>query len=135
MGCALSWRMKAKKLEDLLIYQRALEGAALVSALLDRPAFGRNCDVRDQLSQSSGKIPGHIGEGFGQLTDKHFAHYLGIAHGSAQETRGHLTVARQKRCISKHEEIELSGLYEDLSAMLRAFIRHLRKSGFRDRWL
>ena len=90
--------MKAKKLEDLQIYQKALEGNAAVSP------------------------PGHIAEGFGQLTDKHFAHYLGIARGSAQETRGHLASALGKERISVDDESRVSDLYRDLCNMLTAFI-------------
>jgi len=64
--------MKANKLEDLLIYQKALEGIDAVSSFLGRPGFSRDFDLHKQLSESCGKIPGHIGEGFGQGTDRHF---------------------------------------------------------------
>ena len=94
----------------------------------------KDFDLHRQLSESSGKIPGHIGEGFGQLTDRHFAHYLGIARGSALETRGHLATAHQKTYISRDEEIRVSGLYQDLADMLAAFIAYLRRSDCRDRW-
>jgi four helix bundle protein len=94
MSRALSDGMRAQKLEDLLIYTKALEGIDAVCAILRRPKLINDFDLHRQLSESSGKIPGHIGEGFGQLTDRHFAHYLGIARGSALETRGHLATAR-----------------------------------------
>ena len=126
--------MKAKKLEDLLVYQKALQGVAEVSALLERPAFGRNFELKDQLSGSSEGIPGHIAEGYGQLTDRHFARYLGIARGSAKETCGHLAVAHAKNCISREELIHVAGLYEDLAVMLTSFIAYLRRSNYNDRW-
>jgi four helix bundle protein len=75
-----------------------------------------------------------MAEGFGQLTDKHFAHYLGIAPGSAQETRGHLACCATKEHISSEDERRVSGIYQDLGKMLTAFISHLRESDFRDRW-
>ena len=96
--------MKAKKLEDLQIYQKALEGIAAVSPLLQQLRDRKDFELHNQLSESSGNIPGHIAEGFGQLTDKHFAHYLGIARGSAQETRGHLASALEKEHISADDE-------------------------------
>ncbi len=92
--------MRAKKLEDLQVYTKALEGIAAVSPILQRLTVRKDFDLHDQLAESSGNIPGHIAEGFGQLSDKHFAHYLGIARGSAQETRGHLATALQKEHIS-----------------------------------
>jgi four helix bundle protein len=133
MRRALQRRMRAEKLEDLLIYTKALEGIVEVSALLARPAFSTDFDLHKQLSESSGKIPGHIGEGFGQGTDRHFAHYLGIARGSALETRGHLAAALQRSYISRDEEIRVSGLYQDLADMLSAFIAHLRRSNRKNR--
>lgn len=94
----------------------------------------RDFDLHKQLSESTGKIPGPIGEGFGQGTDRHFAHYLVIARGSALETRGHLATAQQREYISRDEEIAVSGLYQDLADMLSGFIAYLRRSDRRDRW-
>jgi len=134
MDCALRGGMRADKLEDLLIYTKALEGISAVSPLLKRPKLIRDFHLHKQLSESIGKIPGHIGEGFGQGTDRHFAHYLAIARGSALETRGHLATAREKEYISRDEEIAVSGLYQDLADMLRGFIAYLRRSNRKDRW-
>jgi four helix bundle protein len=133
MTRALTVRMRAEKLEDLLIYTKALEGIDAVSPLLMRPKLIRDFDLHKQLSESTGKIPGHIGEGFGQGTDRHFAHYLVIARGSALETRGHLATARHREHISRDEEIAVSGLYQDLADMLRGFIAYLRRSDRKDR--
>ena len=71
---------------------------------------------------------------FGQATDRHFAHYLAIARGSALETRGHLATALKRKYISRDEEIVVSGLYQDLADMLRGLIAYLRRSDRRDRW-
>ena len=126
--------MKAKNLEDLQIYRKALEGIEAVSPLLRKVRDRKDFDLHGQLSDSSGNIPGHIAEGFGQLTDKHFAHYLGIARGSAQETRGHLACCVKKDHISSEDERRVSAIYGDLARMLTAFIKYLRGSDFRDRW-
>jgi four helix bundle protein len=125
--------MRAGKLEDLLVYTKALEGIDAIAPLLRRPKLSKDCDLHRQLFKSSGNIPGHIGEGFGQLTDRHFAHYLAIARGSVLETRAHLATARQRTYISRDEEIQVSGLYQDLADMLTAFIAYLRRSDRRDR--
>ena len=129
----LAHGMHAEKLEDLLVYTKALEGIDAVSSLLNKPKLIKDFDLHQQLSESTGNIPGHIGEGFGQRTDRHFAHYLGIARGSALETRGHLATARQRDYISIEEEIAISGLYQDLADMLAGFIAYLRRSDRKDR--
>ena len=134
MRNAQAFGMRAKILEDLHVYRKALEGIAAVSPILQQLTVRKDFDLHDQLAESSGNIPGHIAEGFGLLTDKHFAHYLGIARGSAQETRGHLATALQKEHISEDDEKRVSALYRDLCNMLTAFIEYLRRSDFRDRW-
>jgi four helix bundle protein len=68
------------------------------------------------------------------LTDRHFAKYLGIARGSAKETRGHLAVAHRKDYITNDDLVRVSGLYEDLSAMLTSLIGYLWRSDYNDRW-
>ena len=112
--CAQTIAMKARKLEDLLIYQRALEGIDAVSPILHELQRCKDFERHKQLSESSGNIPGHIGEGYGQGTDRQFAHYLCIARGSAQETRGHIA----NRC-SQH----MSPFAQMMRPTLRAFIR------------
>jgi four helix bundle protein len=126
--------MKAKKLEELHVYNKALEGIRVVSPLLKKIEARKDFKLHDQLSDSSGNIPGHIAEGFGQSTDRHFARYLAIARGSAQETRGHLAAALVKEHISREEQSQASSLYLDLSNMLTTFIEYLRRSVYDDRW-
>jgi four helix bundle protein len=126
--------MNAEKLEDLQVYQRALEGIAAVSPILNELLRCKDFDRHKQLSESTGNIPGHIGEGFGQGTDRQFASYLCIARGSAQESRGHIETARRKySSIRAEDAIRASGLYQDLTDMLTAFIDYLRRSDRRRR--
>ena len=134
MSRASTWGMKARKLEDLQVYNKAIEGIRAVSPLLKKIEARKDFELHGQLSNSSGNIPGHIAEGFGQSTDRHFARYLAIARGSAQETRGHLAAALVKEHISREDESEASGLYLDLCNMLTSLIGYLRRSDYHDRW-
>ena len=125
--------MKAKKLEELQVYNKALEGIRAVSPLLKKIEARKDFKLHDQLSDSSGNIPGHIAEGFGQSTDRHFARYLAIARGSAQETRGHLAAALVKEHISREEQSQAS-FDLDLSTCSQPSLRYLRRSDHDDRW-
>jgi four helix bundle protein len=62
--------MKAKNLSDVLVYKKAVEAAAEVSAYLKRPAFRKDYDLSDQLLRSSRRVAALIAEGFGQITDR-----------------------------------------------------------------
>jgi four helix bundle protein len=102
--------MNAEKLEDLLIYHRALEGIDAVSPILKELARCQDFELHKQLSESTGNIPAHIAEGFGQGTDRQFANYLCIARGSAQQSRGHIETARRKfPSIRADDAIHASG--------------------------
>src|SRR5213593_739608 len=117
----------AGSVEDLLVYQKSLAAAVAISAIIERPAFRRFPELRAQLADSSGAVPAHIREGYGQKPDRHFAHYLFIARGEAQEVIAHLTVAHGRKCISGDELTEHSGQYGEITKMLGGLIRHLHR--------
>ena len=117
----------AATVEDLVVYQKALAASTAISAIIERAAFGRYPELRQQLANASAAVPVHIIEGYGQKTDRHFAHYLFISRGEAQEVRGHLAVAHDRRCISADELREHSAKYEEIAKMLSGLIRHLHR--------
>jgi four helix bundle protein len=119
--------MHAKTLEELEIFERALAAADAVSAILQRDAFRRDSGLRDQLSQASSRIPSHIGEGFGQKTDRHFAHYLYIARGSCNEVRSHLTIAKGRAYITTSEWKELCARYIVIGKQITNLAKYLRR--------
>ena len=73
--------MKARNLDEVVVYRESLEAEDLISAILERPIFGKDLNTKDQLDRSSGRIPALIAEGFGQITDRHKASYLALARG------------------------------------------------------
>lgn len=125
--------MKAKKLGEIKVYKQAQEAGAAVSALLKRPAFSKDFDLKDQLSRSSRRIAPLIAEGYGQLTDRHVAVYLGRARGSVQETIGHLEEASQKQFISESECSTHLDRYDHIGRMLTRWINYLQRTDWKDR--
>jgi four helix bundle protein len=123
----------AASLEDLHVYSQALEAADAISALLKRPGFRQDLKLRDQLRESSGKVPAQISEGFGQKTDRHFAHYLYVARGSTNETRTHLRVAFGREYISASDLAETTARYEAIGKRLTRLIQHLEREDRKQR--
>jgi four helix bundle protein len=109
------------------VYQKALEAADDVSALLKRPDFSKDFDLKDQLGNSSSRVPALIAEGFEQKSDRHFAHYLYLAKGSAKESKTHLRVAVTRGYVSTSESAGLGGDYEEIKRMLERLIEHLER--------
>ena len=125
--------MKAKEIDDVVVYREAEEAADAVSSIIDRPGFCKDFDLKDQLSRSSSRIGPLIAEGFGQLTDRHLAVYLGRARGSALETNGHLRKALRKRFMSEVEHAELTARYVLIGKRLTTWIGYLKRSDWKDR--
>ena len=119
--------MVAVRVEDLLVYQRSQRAAAEISAITSRLEFAGDWELRRQLRAASGRIPSHIAEGFGQKTDRHFAHYLYIARGTTQEIRSHLSVAGARHYITELERSAHSDRYDEIARMLTGLIRHLER--------
>jgi len=119
--------MRVSRVEDLVVYQKALAAADAVSALLKRPDFSKDFDLKDQLGNSSSRVPALIAEGFEQKSDRHFAHYLYLAKGSAKESKTHLRVAMTRGYVSMSESARLGGDYEEIKRMLEGLIEHLER--------
>jgi four helix bundle protein len=133
MSCAFAQGMKAKNLDDVLVYGKALVAAIEVSAILERPVFRKDLELKDQLSRSSGRVAQMIAEGFGQNTDRQMADYFGRARGSALESRGHLAEAWGKRFISQGENTQLASKYTEISKMLTPSINYLQRCNWKSR--
>jgi four helix bundle protein len=133
MWCALARCMKAKKLDDVLVYRKSVALGDEVSSILERPVFSKDLELRDQLSRSSGRVAALIAEGFGQNTDRQMADYYGRARGSALESRGHLAKAAGKKFISNAECADLDSKCTEISKMLTPWINYLQRCSWKSR--
>ena len=125
--------MCAKSVEELQVYQKALDAADAISAILKRPCFQRDPRLRDQLGDSSDAVPSLIADGFPQSTDRYFAQFLYRARGESSETRTHLRVAKGRDYVTDEELIALGERYNEIEKMLTGLIRHLERENRRHR--
>jgi four helix bundle protein len=120
-------RMNAKTLEELQVFQKAVDASAEISAIIERPSFERYLRLREQIGCASERVVSAISEGFEQSTDRHFAQYLYRAKGSSREIRSQLIVAQQRRLIAESDRLKVSARYEEIAKMLAGLIRHLER--------
>ena len=123
----------AKKLEELPVYQRAVEFCAAITAILGRPALRRDRQLHKQIDTANDSITANMEEGFEQSTGRFFANYLFVAKGSLAEVLGRLKTARRKGYISQEELDGHLQTGEKLGKMVGGFIRYLNESDFKDR--
>ena len=95
--------------------------------MVRRESFRRDLRLRGQLLDVSDGVAASISEGFGQLADRHFAHYLCIARGSANEARTHLSVAHGRGHITADERAAMCARYDEIGRGLTRFIQYLTR--------
>ncbi|MDT4965436.1 MAG: hypothetical protein QOJ64_173 [Acidobacteriota bacterium] len=78
------------------------------------------------IQRASVSIMANIAEGFGRHSDKEFANYLNIAHGSAAEVLSHLYVALDLSYIDRSSFTMVTDMLDEISRMTLALARHLR---------
>jgi four helix bundle protein len=116
------------KLEDIQVWQKARLLTQKIYEATSNVKFAQDYGLRNQIQRASVSIMANIAEGFGRRSDKEFANFLNMAHGSGSEVQSHLYVAFDLNYISKASFAELNGLLDEVSRMSLVLAQHLRKS-------
>ncbi|HYE64076.1 MAG TPA: four helix bundle protein, partial [Pyrinomonadaceae bacterium] len=82
-----------KRFEDIQAWQKARDVTRMIYEITAEGRFARDYGLRDQVQRASVSIMANIAEGFGRHSDKEFANFLNMAHGSVSEVQSHLYVA------------------------------------------
>jgi four helix bundle protein len=90
--------------------------------------FSKDYGLRDQLRRASVSIMANIAEGFGRRSDKEFANFFNMAHGSAAECQSHLYVALDLGYVTQSDFDALYQGFGECSKMVVSLSRHLRKA-------
>jgi four helix bundle protein len=90
--------------------------------------FAQDYGLRGQIQRASVSIMANIAEGFGRRSDKEFANFLNMAHGSASEVQSHLYVALDLNYVTESCFSEPHGSLDEISRMSLALAQHPRKS-------
>ena len=117
-----------KRFEDILAWQRAREVTVRVYELTQNGAFSKDFGLRDQVRRASVSVMANIAEGFGRRSDKEFANFLNMAHGSAAECQSHLYMALDLKYLSEAEFELLYTKFDECSRMIIGLSHHLKKN-------
>ena len=116
------------RLEDIQVWQKARQLTKQIYEATSNGRFAHDYGLRNQIQRASISIMANIAEGFGRRSDKEFANFLNMAHGSATEDQSHLYVALDLSYINESTFSELNGLLDEISRMTLVLAQHLRKS-------
>ena len=117
-----------KKLEDIQAWQKARQATRMIYEGTAEGQFARDYGLRDQIRRASVSIMANIAEGFGRRSDKEFANFLNMAHGSISEVQSHLYVALDLSYIDQVSFTKLDNLLDEISRMTLVLAQHLRAS-------
>jgi len=120
--------MFVNKIEDLVIYNFALELAKELHELTDKIPYRWGIKDIDQIRRSSSSVSSNITEGFGQrFYPNKFLYYLNIAKGSSDETQNHLRSLLNKKYINYEKACYYLKRYKNLSVKILNFINHIKR--------
>jgi four helix bundle protein len=117
-----------KILEDIQAWQKARQVTRMIYEVTAEGQFAGDYGLRDQIRRASVSIMANIAEGFGRRSDKEFANFLNIAHGSVSEVQSHLYVALDLNYIGQTSFTKLNNLLDEISRMTLVLAQHLRAS-------
>ena len=116
------------RLEEIQVWQKARQLTREIYDATANGKFSTDYGLRNQIQRASVSIMANIAEGFGRRSDKEFANFLNMAHGSAAEVQSHLYVALDLNYINRPIFDQLNGLIDEVSRMTLVLAQHLRKS-------
>jgi four helix bundle protein len=113
--------------KDLIVWQRADELAMRVFDLTESFPRAYLNDLTNQLRKAILSTPTNIAEGCASFHSKEFLQFLNIARRSLSETRYLIYFAGRRNFIKKGELDELEFMAEEISKMLNALIKSIRR--------
>lgn len=122
---------KIEKFEDLQVWILAREISQNIWLLFETTSLGKDFELKNQMSRSSGSIMDNIAEGFERRGNREFIQFLCIAKGSCGELRSQLYRALDRNHISKEQFEEIAGKTSHENQKLGSFISYLNSSEYR----
>lgn len=118
--------METLKLEELEIYQLALEVGEDVWALVSRWGYFPRSTIGKQFVDSADSISANIAEGYGRFFYKDRKNFCYYSRGSLMETKNWAIKAAIRSLISDPEHDELLNKLKILHHKLNVYIKKLK---------
>lgn len=116
----------ARDFHDLVVWKKAVELSVCIYKLTRPFPKEELYGLVSQMRRASVSIASNIAEGRGRLNPAEFRQFLGLAQGSVFELKTQLLVAQKLGMTSDKPLEEAERLSNEVSKMLRSFIRTLR---------
>jgi four helix bundle protein len=115
--------MKAKKFEDLIVWQKAHQLVVKIYKLSKSFPRDEMFGLTSQLRRAAVSVPANIVEGFKRATVPDKLRHYNIAQGSLEEVRYYLILSQD---LEYAQTIDLMQDLEEVSRLLEAFMKSLK---------
>ena len=116
--------MKAKKFEDLVVWQKAHQLVIKIYKLSKTYPKHEMFGLTSQLRRAAISVPANIAEGFKRVTLPDKLRFYNIAQSSLEEVRYYFILSRD---LKYAKTIELTEDLEEVSRLLEAFMKSMKK--------
>jgi four helix bundle protein len=120
---------KIERFEDIVVWQKSRELVNIVyQVTAENEGFKRDFDLKSQIRRAAISVMSNIAEGFARRSDKAFASFLHIAHGSVAEVQSQIYIALDLNYINKAGFDKIYSMSDEISRQAQAFIKYLNNS-------
>jgi four helix bundle protein len=119
---------KARRFEDLWIWQQARELAKAIYEDFRTGAAAKDFGFRDQIQRSGVSIMNNLAEGFERSTDADFARFLDVAKGSCGEVRSLYYTAEDLGYVDSATAEARRSKARQIFAGIASLISHVRSN-------
>lgn len=116
------------KLEDLVVYQLAMEIGEEVFAIVDKWENFDKWTTGKQLVEAADSMASNISEGFGRYFFKENKQFQYYSRGSQSETRTWLQKARNRNLIDEETHLHLMSKLDELGKRHNNYIKSIGSS-------
>jgi four helix bundle protein len=117
--------MGVRNYTDLIAWQKAMDVVAEVYKATRLFPKEEQYGLTSQLRRAVVSVPSNIAEGQGRWSDREFAHYLSIAHGSVREAETQILISERLGYIDARKRAELIAMTAEVGRLINGLANSL----------
>lgn len=110
--------MAVKSHRDLLVWQKSIHLVKAIYSLTGKWPATEQFGLTSQIRRAAVSVPSNIAEGHGRRSQREFAKYLNIAHGSLMEVETQLVIASELNYLNKSELDNCLAITSEIGRMI-----------------
>ena len=114
------------KLEELLVYQKAMEVGEQVNSIVEAWDYYRKKTVGIQWVESTDSIGANIAEGVGRFFFKEKLRFMYYSRGSLLESKTWLQKATNRKWVTENQSEEMMNHLKSCHYLLNLYIKSIR---------